>query len=104
MTTKISSQSQSFVNQAAADAMLRNDAADKTAENSSETAAPLNASFTLNLSETAQSALTSSRMTVQSPDEARQQLSQIKDSLQQSPASVQNLQKFTPQSVIDLLA
>ena len=104
MTAKISSQSQSLVNQAAADAVLRNDAAAKTADNSSGTAAPPSASFTLNLSETAQSALTSSRMTVQSPDEARQQLSQIKDSLQQSPASVQNLQKFTPQSVIDLLA
>ena len=104
MTAKISSQSQSFVNQAAADAMLRNDAADKTAENSSGTAATPKASFTLNLSETAQSALTSARMTVQSPDEAQQQLSQIKDSLHQSPASVQNLQKFAPQSVIDLLA
>ena len=103
MTAKISSQSQSFVNQAAADAMLRNDAADKTAENSSKPAAPLTASFSLDLSEKAQSALTSSRMTVQSSDEARQQLSQIKDSLQQSPASVQNLQKFSPQSVIDLL-
>ena len=103
MATKISSQSQSVVNQVAADAMFRNDAADKTSESANETAAPSNASFTLNLSETAQSALTSARMTVQSPDEARQQLSQIKDSLQQSPASVQNLQKFSPQSVIDLL-
>ena len=104
MTAKISSQSQSFVNQAAVDAQYRKDVADKTAEASRGTTAPPNASFTLNLSETAQSALTSARMTVQSPDEARQQLSQIKDSLQQSPASVQNLQKFTPQSVIDLLA
>jgi multidrug resistance efflux pump len=107
MTAKVSSQSQSLANPPATDAMFRNDATDKTAENSSKPAAPLNASFTVSLSQTAQSAqsvLTSARMTVQSPDEARQQLSQIKDSLQQSPASVQNLQNFTPQSVIDLLA
>ena len=104
MTAKISSQSQSLVNPAAADAIFRNDAADKTSESANETAAPSNASFTLNLSETAQSSLMSSRMTIQSPDEARQQLSQIKDSLQHSPACVQNLQKFTPQSVIELLA
>lgn len=104
MTAKVSSQSQSLANPPATDAMFRNDATDKTAENSSKPAAPLNASFTVSLSQTAQSALTSARMTVQSPDEAQQQLSQIKDSLQQSPASVQNLQKFTPQSVIDLLA
>lgn len=103
MTAKISSQSQSFVNSTAADAMLRNDAAAKTAGNATGNSAPPKASFSLNLSETAQSALASSRMTVQSPDDARQQLSQIKDSLQQSPAAVQTLQKFTPQSVIDLL-
>jgi hypothetical protein len=104
MTAKISSQSQSLVNQAAVDALYRNDVADKTAEPSSGTVAPSSASFTLNLSETAQSALMSARMTVQSSDEAQQQLSQIKDILQQSPASVQNLHQFTPQSVIDLLA
>jgi len=104
MTAKISSQSQSLVNQAAVDAQYRKDVADKTAETSRGTTAPPNASFSLNLSETAQSALMSARMTVQSPDEAQQQLNQITDSLQQSPASVQNLHQFTPQSVIDLLA
>ena len=105
MGTKISSQSSALTGQSAADAMMRNEAIEKPAEDfSSGTQKSLDTSYEVNLSDKAQSLFSSASPSVSEPNDAQTQMNLIKLALQQSPATFLNSHKPTAQTVIDLLA
>ena len=105
MGTKISSQSPALTGQNAADAMMRNEAIEKPADAfSASPQKSLDTSYEVNLSDNAQSLLSSASPGVSAPNEAQTQMNLIKLALQQSPATFLNSHKPTAQTVIDLLA
>lgn len=105
MGSKISSQSQALTGQVAAESLLRNETADSTADIvPSIPKKKLDSSYELNLSETAQSLLSSALPVVSTPDEAQIQINLIKSAAQQSASTVLNSHKPNFQTAIDLLA
>lgn len=105
MGTKISSQSPALTGQSAADAMMRNEAIEKSTEDfSTGSQKTLEASYEVNLSDKAQSLLSSALPSVNTPDEAQTQLNLVKLAIQQSPATFLNSHKPNAQTVTDLLA
>ena len=105
MGTKISSQLPALTGQSAADAMMRNEAIEKPAEDfAASPQKSLDTSYEVNLSDKAQSLLSSAPPGVSAPNDAQTQMNLIKLALQQSPATFLNSHKPNAQTVIDLLA
>jgi len=105
MSAKISSQSSALTGQSAAEALLRNEKSDKSTETiAAKPKKKLDESYELNLSETAQSMMSSALPAVSTPDEAQKQMALIKAASEQSSSSTMSAQKPTAKAVMDLLA
>jgi len=105
MTTRIPQQPSTLQGQNAADALLRKE---KTAKSDkpidSQQKTKLDASYELNLSESAQSMMASPLPAVTNSDEAKKQLALIRAAAERSADSVLSSHKPSAKSVVDLLA
>ena len=102
MTTRISQQPSTLSGQSAADALQRKEKSDKTV--TPQPKAKLDASYELNLSETAQALMASPLPAVNGPEDAKKQLDLIRAVAEKSAASVLSSHKPNTKSVMDLLA
>jgi hypothetical protein len=103
MTAKIPSQASTLPGQAGADA-LRKDKSDKLDKSSSQQTKKLDASYDLELSETAQSMRSAQLPTVKNPAEAQTQLGLIRAAAERSAGSALSAHKPSAKAVVDLLA
>ena len=105
MTTRIPQQPSTLQGQNAADALLRKE---KTAKSDkpidSQQKTKLDASYELNLSESAQTMMASPLPTVTNAEEARKQLDLIRAAADNSAGSVLSSHKPSAKAVVDLLA
>ena len=102
MTTRISQQPSTLSGQSAAEALQRKEKSDKTLTSQPKT--KLDASYELNLSETAQALMASPLPAVTGPVDAKKQFDLIRAAAEKSAASVLSSHKPNTKSVMDLLA